>query len=173
VLTIPDIDGLSNPYFVRLDLSDKSGKVISTNFYWVPLKLAEFEWEKSNYFYTPATYPDMTQLSHMPQTAVEWSTRVEHGGAEESIGITVRNTGKAIAFLVHASIHTRVGEEVAPILWDDNYISLLPGESRTITANVETRDLRGAEPIVSLEGWNIKPEQRNGTAPTRASLTGQ
>jgi exo-1,4-beta-D-glucosaminidase len=173
VLTIPDIDGLSNPYFVRLDLSEKSGKLISTNFYWIPLKLADFDWEKSNFFYTPATYPDMTQLSHMPQTAVEWSARIEHRGAEELIGINLRNAGKAIAFLVHASVHTRTGEEVAPILWDDNYIALLPGESRTITANFETRDLRGAEPIVSLEGWNIKPEQRHGTAPTRASLTGQ
>jgi exo-1,4-beta-D-glucosaminidase len=173
VLTIPDIDGLSNPYFVRLDLSDSSAKIVSTNFYWVPLKLAEFDWEKSTFFHTPAQYEDMTQLSQLPQTTVEWSTRVEHRAAGESIEVNVRNTGKSLAFLVHASIHTRAGDEIAPVLWDDNYLFLLPGESRTISASVQAHHVKGADPIVSLDGWNIRPEQRRNPAATRASATGQ
>jgi exo-1,4-beta-D-glucosaminidase len=173
VLTVPDIEGLSNPYLVRLDLSDSAGKIVSSNLYWVPLKLADFDWEKTNFFYTPAVYPDMTQLRQLPQTTVESNTHVERRGTEELIEINLRNTGTAIAFLVHAGVHTHAGQEVAPALWDDNYVSLLPGESRRLSVIVESRVLNGAEPIVSIDGWNIKADQNGRTGANRASSSGQ
>jgi len=47
------------------------------------------------------------------------------------------------------------GEEALPVTWEDNYISLLPGESRTLTARYNVRDLGGASPKVIVTGWNI------------------
>lgn len=51
-------------------------------------------------------------------------------------------------------------EEIAPVLWSDNFISLLPGESRELSFELPklTRD----RVEVKLEGWNIA--SRNVTA---------
>jgi hypothetical protein len=45
------------------------------------------------------------------------------------------------------------------VFLDDNYISLLPGESRRITGYVRTDDLGGDTPLLSIKGWNL---EKNG-----------
>jgi exo-1,4-beta-D-glucosaminidase len=40
------------------------------------------------------------------------------------------------------------------VLWEDNYVSLLPGEKREISARYAPELLRGATPVVEVEGWN-------------------
>ncbi len=158
VLTVPDMGELNSPYFVRLDLTDSAGKNISTNFYWIPQQLAEFDWEKSTFFTTPAKYSDMTALASLPATNVEWNAQTEHRGEEDIVHVSLRNPGKSIAFLVRADLtRGRTGDDVAPVLWDDNYVSLLPGESRTISATIRTHDLAGTVPTVKVSGWNVKP----------------
>jgi hypothetical protein len=52
------------------------------------------------------------------------------------------------------------GEDVVPIFWDNNYISLLPGESRQLTAVYESSALGGAPPVVEVDGWNVGTVQR-------------
>src|SRR5579884_201928 len=157
VLTIPDMGELNSPYFMRLDLADSSGKNVSTNFYWIPQQLAEFDWEKSTFFTTPAKYADMTALAALPPATVEWSSQTEHRGEDDIVHVTLRNPGKNIAFLVRTDLaRGRTGDDIAPVLWDDNYVSLLPGESRVISATIRTRDLAGAVPVVKVTGWNVK-----------------
>jgi exo-1,4-beta-D-glucosaminidase len=168
VLTLPDLPDIDSAYFIRLDLSDAAGEV-GTNFYWVPKHLAELDWEKSNYFttpakyaeetpysVTPAKYADMTGLSRLPPTDIEWNSQTEHRTDESVIRVTLKNSGKALAFMVHAAIKRPNGEEVSPVFWDDNYVSLLPGESRIVTAAIRARDLVRIQLVVNVEGWNIK-----------------
>ena len=157
VLTIPPISVQNAPYFVRLDLTDAAGKAVSTNFYWLPAAPEELDWEKSQWYVTPAKYADMTALANLPATNVEWSSQIERHTDEQVARVTLRNVGKTIAFLVHTELkREHSGDDIAPVLWDDNYISLLPGESRTLTAKVNMRDLRGIAPIVHVDGWNVK-----------------
>ena len=50
------------------------------------------------------------------------------------------------------------GEEVLPVLWEDNDLTLLPGETREVTATFDPRPLEGSpRPVVTLEGWNVGP----------------
>jgi exo-1,4-beta-D-glucosaminidase len=71
--------------------------------------------------------------------------------------VTIRNTGKAVALFVRLQLMKgRGGEEVLPVLWQDNYITLLPGESRTLMASINTKDLGGASPTLVASGWNIR-----------------
>jgi len=42
------------------------------------------------------------------------------------------------------------------VLWEDNYLALLPGETRQVTATYATKDLRGSVAAVEVEGWNVK-----------------
>ena len=47
------------------------------------------------------------------------------------------------------------GDDVVPIFWDDNYFSLLPGESRTLTGSYDLGALDGKEPVLTVDGWNV------------------
>jgi exo-1,4-beta-D-glucosaminidase len=160
VLVIPQIEDINTPYFVRLDLTNDAGKTLS-NLYWLPQQLPEMDWEKTNYYTTPAKYSDMTALADLPAANIEWNSAVERRVSDEIVRVTLRNTGKNLAFMVNAELKRgRLSDDIAPVLWDDNYISLLPGESRTITATVRTRDLGGLTPTVKVEGWNVKASIR-------------
>ena len=46
--------------------------------------------------------------------------------------------------------------DLAPVLWSDNYISLVPGEARAVTVHLAGRD--AAHPKFKLEGWNLAPQ---------------
>jgi exo-1,4-beta-D-glucosaminidase len=46
---------------------------------------------------------------------------------------------------------------VLPSLWSDNYVSLLPGETRELTVRFAASALAGAQPVVALSGWNAVP----------------
>jgi len=48
------------------------------------------------------------------------------------------------------------GEEILPVVWRDNYISLLPGEKREITATYRSSGLGAATPEVEVSGWNVE-----------------
>jgi hypothetical protein len=47
---------------------------------------------------------------------------------------------------------------VLPTFWDSNFIILFPGESKTVNATIETEDLHGAIPYLSIDGNSkVKP----------------
>jgi exo-1,4-beta-D-glucosaminidase len=59
-------------------------------------------------------------------------------------------------------VHLRVtrgkgGVDITPIFWEDNYFSLLPGESRTVAAKFDQASQDGKEAVVVLDGWNVSP----------------
>ena len=47
-----------------------------------------------------------------------------------------------------------VGEQILPVDYSDNYFTLLPSESRTITITWHAEDARGQIPKVTLEAVN-------------------
>ncbi len=49
----------------------------------------------------------------------------------------------------------RSGERVLPVYYSDNYVSLVPNESRTITIEAATGDLKGEAGLVLVDGWNV------------------
>jgi hypothetical protein len=89
--------------------------------------------------------------------------------------ITVKNPGKALGFQVHLRVTNAAGEDLLPILFEDNYFPLFPGEERTITARFDSRLASGA-PNVVVEGWNVQPatiharKLNNGQSATAAVL---
>jgi exo-1,4-beta-D-glucosaminidase len=140
--------------FLKLELRDSAGKLLSENFYVIPQTLAELQWDKSNYFYTPATrYADLRALEQLPkaQLRAQFKSRSAGSGA-----VRLTNPSKSVAFLVSASaIKAGNGELIAPIFWSDNFVSLLPGESRTLTFSIPDAT---QEFSIRIEGWNVAPQ---------------
>jgi exo-1,4-beta-D-glucosaminidase len=57
------------------------------------------------------------------------------------------------------------GTDITPILWDDNYFSLLPGEQREVSASYASSALAGDTAVLEVEGFNIaKQTVEAGTA---------
>jgi len=70
--------------------------------------------------------------------------------------VTVANTG-GIAFGIRLKVNKgEGGDEVLPVLWEDNYFSLLPGETRQVSATYHARDLGRATPAVEAKAWNSR-----------------
>ena len=71
--------------------------------------------------------------------------------------VTLENPSKSLAFFVRLKVNKgKAGEEILPVLWQDNYVSLLPGERRDITATYRTSELGTAQPVVEVSGWNLE-----------------
>jgi exo-1,4-beta-D-glucosaminidase len=155
---IPEVQGLSPTYFLRLTLADASGKTVGSNFYWLSTKPEVIDWEKSNWYTTPtASFADYTALSQLPKVALKVTSRTEPKGEEQITHATVENPGKSLAFFVRLKINKgKGGEEILPVLWQDNYFSLLPGEKREITATYRGSELGAAKPVVEVSGWNVQ-----------------
>jgi exo-1,4-beta-D-glucosaminidase len=72
------------------------------------------------------------------------------------LNVTVKNPGDTIAFLVQLAVrNTATDREAGPTFWSDNYFSLLPGETRDLTATVPNHALEGGLPRVSMTAWNL------------------
>jgi exo-1,4-beta-D-glucosaminidase len=153
---IPKIADLSVTYFLRLTLQDASGQTVSSNFYWLSTKDDVLDPNKSKWYYTPvSSYADMTQLQKLPPVKLSVSGNAERRGENEIAHVTVSNPTKNLAFFLRLQVKKgRNGADVLPIVWQDNYFSLMPGERRQITATYTRKHLGAAPAYITVEGWN-------------------
>ncbi|HYK44652.1 MAG TPA: glycoside hydrolase family 2 protein [Parafilimonas sp.] len=154
---IPQIAGLSATYFLRLELKDAKGATQSINWYWLSQKQDALRWQKSEWYYTPQSdFSDFTALSKMPKSTldVKYASKEKENKTEHTITIT--NTGKAVAFFVHVrALKDKNADDILPVIFSDNYISLAPGESRTIECRYENKYAGSASPYILTSAWNL------------------
>jgi exo-1,4-beta-D-glucosaminidase len=154
---IPDVQGLDNVYFLRLQLSDATGKTKSINWYWLSKKDDALNWNKSEWYYTPQNnFADFTSLQSLPKTTLKVDQTITKEGARTIHKITVTNTGKSVAFFVHLrALKNKNEDDILPVIFDDNYLLLAPGESRTINCSYENKDAGSGNPYILTSAWNL------------------
>ena len=158
VFQLPEPTGLTPAYFVVLTLDDATGGTVSRNAYWLSTKPETLAWDDTKWYYTPVQdYADMTALNSLSPAEVRATARFSTTGDEGRAHVTLENTSDAMAFFVHATVRQgEEGEEILPVLWSDNSVTLAPGESLELTADYAAGDLGSARPTVRLEGWNVE-----------------
>jgi exo-1,4-beta-D-glucosaminidase len=158
IFSLPEVQGPSSVYFLVLRLTDSNGKLVGSNFYWLSTKPETIDWAKSTWWMTPTeSYADFTALAKLSKVKLKVTDRTESKGDESVTHVTLENPNKSLAFFVRLKINKGAkGEEVLPVVWEDNYISLLPGEKREVTATYRASGLAGATPSVEVSGWNIE-----------------
>jgi exo-1,4-beta-D-glucosaminidase len=157
---LPKPEGLTPTYFLKLELRDAAGKLVSENFYWLSTKADVLDWAKrSDTVYTPQKeFGDLTGLNSLPKARVAITKTVQGSGRNSSITVVVENKSDSVAFMVHPRLTGGIGgDDVTPIFWSDNYFSLLPGEKKTVMARFDAATLHGASPDLVVEGWNVEP----------------
>jgi len=140
--------------FVELTLKDKAGAVVSRNFYWVPAKASTYDWTTRGDNTPILTYEDLTALKKLPQARVDASVQIVGGRAE----VRLHNASNALAFQIAVTTNAdederKTGEKVSPVLWSDNYVELLPGESLMLSAILPAK--MNGTPEFHIAGWNI------------------
>ena len=155
---MPQIDGLSTTYFLVMTLENAAGKRVGSNLYWLSTKPETLDWEKSTWYMTPTSdFADFTALSTLPKVKLKVSEKTEHAKEEFVTHVTLENPSKSIAFFNRLKLNRGAGgEEVLPVIWQDNYFPLLPGEKREVTATYSAKNLGTAKPAVVVEGWNAE-----------------
>jgi exo-1,4-beta-D-glucosaminidase len=157
-LTIPStVTALAATYLAKLVLTDASGREVSRNVYWLSTRADVIDYANNQWYYAPTTqYADLRGLSGMAQAPVAASATTTSAGGTSTTTVTLRNTstGRTPALYVDAHVTGASGRLVLPIRWNDNAVSLWPGESVTLTGTYRTADLAGARPSVRVSGWN-------------------
>ncbi len=137
-VTKPDLATLAagHTIFVRLEVSDASGNPVSSNFYW---------WAADE-----TTYRELNSL--VPATLSASATSGAANG-ERAVTVRLKNAGSAAALMIKLTLEdAATGQRILPAYYGDNYISLLPGEDRTVNVNFPAGD---EKPEIALRGWNL------------------
>ena len=118
---------------------------------------------------------DLIALKTLPAVTVSASAAAHTEDDQTVMRITVKNPSKSLGFQVHLRVTNGSDEDILPILFDDNYFPLFPGEERTISARYDAKQLSRA-PTVVVEGWNVQPlkvqaKLEGSNAPTHARAT--
>jgi hypothetical protein len=130
--------GATPVHFVRLTLS-RGPAVLSENFYWRGIEDGNF-----------------LQLRELPKVPIEATTSVTDTPDGYRLATELFNGSSTPAIMVRLKVVRAVsGDRILPVLFSDNYVSLMPGERRTITTNVRREDGRGERPRMVVEGFNV------------------
>jgi len=157
VSELPAIVGDREVYFLDLKLKKPTGEVVADNFYWLATQTDQMAWDKYLWFYTPQkAYADFTKINTMTPVKPEVTKVETTEGDEGTITLTLMNPAKAISFFTEIVLEKKVaGAPVLPQFLSDNYISLLPGETKTVVIKYHLKDLAGDQPVIKIQGINL------------------
>jgi len=155
IFDIPELESLTTTYFIDLRLKTNN-KEISKNFYWLSTKEDVLDYENSEWFKTPfESYGDLTGLNNLPEAEIQTTYEFTTYETEQEITVTIENTSDVIAFFIELKlVEENTGEVILPVFWDDNYISLLPGEKREIKAKYSL-EKDAKKPELRIKGMNL------------------
>jgi len=147
--------GVEGAWFLALELTDADGARRSDNLYALSTTPDVLDWEEHDWYVTPTKgFADLTALQDLPEAELEVAATGTASGDQVTVSATLTNPSAALAFLVRVAVLDEAGAEVLPILYDDNYVTLLPGQARTIEARFDAAQADGGLRI-AVSGWNV------------------
>jgi hypothetical protein len=129
---------------IRLEARTPQGKLVSDNFYWLASKDSDYH-----------------QLNNLPSAKI--STVATGLPSNGGIEVRLKNQGNVAAIEIKLTpLSKKTGERILPAYLSDNYLSLLPGEERTITIQ-STEVIHPEDTLIGLRGWNLAESTINAT----------
>ncbi len=151
LVSLADQESPTPVWFLDLRLRDTTEAEVARNFYWLSSKPDVLDYENNLWYVTPTRkFADFTALGDLPEVELEVSASAN--GPE--VTVHLGNPTEALAFFVELRVVDAEGNSILPVLWSDNYVSILPGESRELTARFPTVD-DVSDAALALQGWNV------------------
>lgn len=129
----------AGPIFIRLEALDQNGSRLSDNFYW-----------------QAKNDSDLQALNKLPTVTLVANATAKDEGDECVLTVLLSNTTQSAALETKLTLFDGTGKQVLPAYFSDNYLSLLPGETRTVTIRA-AKALAGPTPSIRLRGFNVTP----------------
>jgi hypothetical protein len=143
---------LSSVHFLKLELHDATGKLLSDNFYWRA---------------QPDHPDDLTDLNKLLTVTLESQLTRKDADGKTFITVTLHNPSASIALMAHLQLRRQhSNERVLPVFYSNNYVSLAPNETRTLIIEADQKDLHGENALITVDGWNISiaPSSAHGVS---------
>ena len=141
ICTLPEY---TEPVFLSLELPDGTDNV-----YAIPAKGNTYDWKHATWYYTPiAEYADMSFVSALPEAQVALAATRDG----DTVTVTLTNRSEVISWQNILRCTAPDGTLVVPAFWSDNFISLLPSQTKTVTCRVPA----GTECSITMQTWNSK-----------------
>ena len=121
---------------VKLTATAADGSLLSTNLYWQGRDDAAYR-----------------ALNALAPVTLQTETARTQVGDETEVRLTLRNPGTIAALAAKMTVMNADGSQVLPAYFSDNYVSLLPGDTRTVT--IRYPNARAVNPRITLRGWNV------------------
>jgi exo-1,4-beta-D-glucosaminidase len=172
---------VASTYFVEL-LLRRDGRIVDRNVYWLSSQPDVVNWNatEGSPQGTLSQYADLTALESLPaatltvdastgpaagQPVATGSSGTGSGREITTVTITNSSTTSTVGLFLRTDVRkgTAAGvvlpgdNEVLPVSWSTNDITLWPGESETLTASYQAALLNRSTPVVSVSGWNVSP----------------
>ncbi len=139
VLAMEYPSSLALIHFCRLTLQ-QGDRVLSTNTY---LRAREAD--------------NLRAIRTLGNAKVTGTTTRRQQGDTWALSTDLHNTSTTAALLVRVkAVGERDGQRILPAIYDDNYITLLPQERRTLRTELRQSDTRGQQPHIQVEGFNVQ-----------------
>ncbi len=189
--TLPAVNGVpQKTYFLEL-LLKRGTKVIDRNVYWLST-VNDVPTYTGNAYPNLSAYGDLRNLQTPTQDPVNGllakttvdacaTTHAQSGlsdGQDTATDVTLTNRSSTLAFLLRVDVRKGTGSTPAagdnqlhPAGYSDNYVTLWPGQSQTVTETYASSQLAGASAVVSVGGFNVDTVNVAGNS-TCAAPTG-
>src|ERR1700754_1437554 len=132
--------------FLSLRLVNVKQEIVSDNFYWLPD--------------SSGTYSGLQHMGKAkPTVSISRSNAAASSATTQSrLTVTLRNPANGpVAFFNRVSlVDAKTKQRLLPVFYSDNYFSILPGESKTVTLDYKPHT--GETPMVSVRGWNVEEQ---------------
>ena len=164
VYKLPAIRNLTPVYFLDLRVFNSDQKEIDNSIYWLSTKKDVLDYEAARKlewaFYTPTKqFADYTSLDKLPKVNLQYDYQFAKDEKSGKVTLKIKNPSETIAFFISLDvISPETGKPVLPIFWNDNYVTLLPGEERTYEASYRLSDFNGDKPSIEVQAWNVEKE---------------
>jgi exo-1,4-beta-D-glucosaminidase len=137
VATVSEATTLQDAAFLRLVLTDAAGNVLNRNVYWLSPTEDQLDWDKSTWYITPvAKYADFRSLKTIDPAQVQATAgQASVAGGYAKMEVTLENKATVAAYFVRLELKGAQGEDVVPIIWSDNYMTLWPGEKVVLSVS--------------------------------------
>ncbi len=135
------IEELTPLHFIRLELTDTHGNLISDNFYWR----------------NGVKDLDYTPLNTLPEATVSCKLVDKSKLAKGKMTLMVKNNSKTVSFANRLRlVNTTTQARLLPVIMSDNYITLMPGEARKVSIEVEPDMLKGGATVLLKQYGQIE-----------------
>lgn len=126
--------------FVKLEMRNAIGQLLSDNFYWK--------------YQTPE---NMRKLNTIPSTTIEGKLDITKENDQTVVTLRLKNVGKSMGvMLVLSLVDEGTSERILPTHYSDNYFWMLPEEEKVIKMKYASGKGDAKKPIVRVTGYNLK-----------------